>query len=157
MFLIKSKNIMKRVSLLLIVFFVAACVSAQNYSSAQEMLRSQLSSYLLKQGLNPEEQTDGLRFKSEGGTYFIEIDKESKSPMFVRLCRYIKYNDTLTKSTVASNIDEYNDKFGVKVYTQENSVVISGEMFVTKASEFTYAFNSFLDLLKSSYKKIMNQ
>lgn len=145
---------MKRVSLLLIVFFIAVCVSAQSYNNAQEMLRSQINDYLLKQSFSPEQQTDGLKFRSEGGTYFIEIDKESKSPMFVRLCRYVKYNDTLTKSTVASNIDEYNDKFGVKVYTQENSVVISGEMFVTKASEFTYAFNTFLDLLKSSYKKI---
>lgn len=145
---------MKKIFLFGIVLSIAICSFAQGYTSAQETLRSQISSYIANKGLNPEKQNDGLKFKSEGVTYYIEIDKEAKSPMYVRLCRYVKFSENLNKTTVSQNINDFNTKFGVKVCCQEKSAVISGEMFVTKASDFTYAFDTFLSQIKSAYKEL---
>ena len=42
--------------LLGIVLSIAICSFAQGYTSAQETLRSQISSYIANKGLNPEKQ-----------------------------------------------------------------------------------------------------
>ena len=81
---------MKKIFLLGIVLSIAICSFAQGYTSAQETLRSQISSYIANKGLNPEKQNDGLKFKSEGVTYYIEIDKEAKSPMYVAMLNLAK-------------------------------------------------------------------
>lgn len=151
--LLKSNN-MKKILFAILFLFNVVCVFSQNYSKEQESLRNEITDYLKKQGLNPEKQDDGLKFKSEGSTYYIEIDKDAKEPMYVRLRRYIKYDDNFDKNKIAENLNEYNVKFGVKVFCQEKSFVISAEMFLTKASEFNYVFDTFLLHIKSAYKLV---
>lgn len=147
---------MKKIFVTIIFLSLVLGGYAQSYNnnSTQEDLRAGISNYLHQQGLNPEKQDDGLKFKSEGSTYYIEIDKEAQKPMYVRLRRYVKYNDKCTKESVFKNLNKYNVKFGVKVLCQEKSYVLSSEMFLTQASEFGYVFNRFLSQMKSAYKLI---
>lgn len=134
---------------------VCATVSyAQSFTSAQETLRKEISSYLSRQGLNLENQSDGLKFKSEGSNFYIEIDNEKKNPMYVRLCRYIKFDDKITREKVIKNLNSYNVKYGVKVSCQEKDIVVSYEMFLTKSEEFTYIFNDILSQVKSACTKV---
>lgn len=134
---------------------VCATVSyAQSFTSAQETLRKEISSYLSRQGLNLENQSDGLKFKSEGSNFYIEIDNEKKKPMYVRLCRYIKFDDKITREKVIKNLNSYNVKYGVKVSCQEKDIVVSYEMFLTKSEEFTYIFNDILSQVKSACTKV---
>ena len=142
--------------LLFIILFLSNIIygHSQNYNKEQENLRTEISNYLKKQGLNPEKQDDGLKFKSEGNTYYIEIDNEAKEPMYIRLRRYIKYNEKFGKDKISGNLNKYNAKFGVKVFCLEKSFVLSSEMFLSKASEFNDAFDSFLSQIKSAYKSI---
>ena len=142
--------------LLFIILFLSNIIygHSQNYNKEQENLRTEISNYLKKQGLNPEKQDDGLKFKSEGNTYYIEIDNEAKEPMYIRLRRYVKYDDNFDKNKIAENLNEYNVKFGVKVFCQEKSFVLSAEMFLTKASEFNYVFDTFLSHIKNAYKLV---
>ena len=123
---------------------------AQNYNSSQENLRTGIESYLRKQGLNTEKQDDGLLFKSEGSTYYVEIDKNEVEPMYVRLRRYVKYDEKLNKDTISKNLNSYNTKYGVKVFYLEKSVVFSAEMYVTQASEFNDVFETLLSHIKSA-------
>lgn len=132
----------------------ATISSAQSFTNAQEILRKEISSYLSRQGLNPENQSDGLKFKSEGSNFYVEIDKEKKSPMYVRLCRYIKFDDNVTREKAIKNLNSYNVKFGVKVNCQEKNIVVSFEMFLTKSEEFTYVFSDMLSQVKSACTKI---
>lgn len=138
-----------------ILMLVCTTVSyAQSFTSAQETLRKGISSYLSRQGLNPENQSDGLKFKSEGSNFYIEIDKEKKSPMYLRLCRYIKFDDKITREKVIKNLNGYNVKFGVKVSCQEKNIIVSSEMFLTKTEEFTYVFSDLLSQVKSACTKV---
>lgn len=137
------------------LMLVSATISfAQGFTSAQENLRKEISSYLFRQGFNPENQSDGLKFKSEGSNFYIEIDKDMKDPMYVCLRRYIKFDDKITREKVIKNLNSYNVKFGVKVSCQERSIVVSSEMFLTKAEDFTYIFEDILSQVKSACAKV---
>ncbi len=148
---------MKKKFAFLVLFWCSVFMYAQNYTQAQEELRSDISSYLSRQGLNPENQSDGLKFKSEGSNYYIEIDKDEKSPMYLRLCRYVKYSDTIKQGTIAKNINSYNAKLGIKVCAKENGVVISSEMYLVSSSDFIDVFSTLLSQMKAAYKQIVNQ
>lgn len=145
---------MKKILFSILMLVCATISSAQSFTNAQEILRKEISSYLSRQGLNPENQSDGLKFKSEGSNFYVEIDKEKKSPMYVRLCRYIKFDDNVTREKAIKNLNSYNVKFGVKVSCQEMNIVVSFEMFLTKSEEFTYVFSDMLSQVKSACTKI---
>lgn len=146
---------MKKIIISFLMLICATISYAQSFTSAQENLRKEISSHLSRQGLNPESQSDGLKFKSEGSNFYIEIDKDKKSPMYVRLCRYIKFDDKITREKAIKNLNSYNVKFGVKVSCQEKNIVVSSEMFLTKPEEFTYIFNDMLSQVKSACTKVI--
>ena len=145
---------MKRIIFLLLLFVCATMSYAQSFTNAQETLRKEISSYLSRQGLNPEDQSNGLKFRSEGSNFYIEIDEEKKSPMYVRLCHYIKFDDKITREKAIMNLNSYNVKLGVKVSCLEKNIVVSSELFLTKSEEFTYIFSEMLSQIKSACTKI---
>jgi hypothetical protein len=145
---------MKKQVLVMFMLLCSTCIWAQSFSPSQETLRREISAFLSRQGLNPENQSDGLKFKSEGANYYVEIDKEEKSPMYLRLCRYLKFDDKLTREKVIKNLNDMNVKYGVKVSCQEKNVLVSSEMFLTKSSDFTYAFKDILSQVKSACTKV---
>ena len=126
------------------------CGFSQNYNAAQEELRKEVSDFLGRKGFNPENLDNGLVFKSEGLRYCVEIDEEEKNPMYVCLRLYFNYSEKYNKDFVTRNLNDYNGKYGVKVYCKESSFVLSAEMFVTKAYDFNYAFDTMLDHIKSA-------
>ena len=81
---------MRKFLCLAITCFLSLSCFSQDYNSAQESLRSQIKTYLTNKGFNPEKQSDGLKIKSEGVTYYVEISSEDVSPMYIRLARYVK-------------------------------------------------------------------
>ena len=74
--------------------------------------------------------------------------------MYIRLCRYLKFDDKLTREKVMKDLNGLNVKYGVKVSCQEKNVLVSSEMFITKATEFTYAFKDLLSQVKSACTKV---
>ncbi|WP_285822005.1 hypothetical protein [Xylanibacter muris] len=145
---------MKKFILFLFAALLTCSMYAQNYNSAQENMRNQIVNYLAKQGYTAEKQDDGLKFKNEGTNYYIEISKEDVSPMYLRLCRYVKYSDSLKQETVIKQLKSYNTKLGVKVCCTDNGIVISTEMFVASSTDFTDIFPILLSQIKATYKTI---
>lgn len=145
---------MKKILLSIAFVFATRFICAQDYNTQQKQLVTQISNYLSGQGYSAEEQKDGLKFKSEGVNYYVEIDKEEQNPMYLRLCRYLKFDDKLTREKVIKNLNAMNVKYGVKVSCQEKNVLVSFEMFLTKSSEFTYAFKDILSQVKSACIKV---
>ena len=145
---------MRKKIIILLMLVCSINSFAQSFTPAQENLRKDISTFLTRKGFNPETQSDGLKFKSEGVNYYVEIDKNDSSPMFLRLCRYAKYDNQLTREKVLKNLNSYNVKYGVKVSCQDKSVLLSCEMFVMKSEDFTYVFDTALLQMKSTYKKI---
>lgn len=144
---------MKKIMMLL-ALFCAMAMSAQDYNSAQEALRRDISVFLQKQGISSDNQDDGLKIKIRGVTYYIEIDKEETNPMLVCLRRYVKYSEDVQKEDVAANLNTYNAQFGVKVLCREKAVVISAEMYVTEALQFNDVFNTLLMRMETTYESI---
>lgn len=146
---------MSRFFLSLLLSLVSSlCMYAQSYNASQENMRNQIVNYLAKQGYTAEKQDDGLKFKNEGTNYYIEISKEDVSPMYLRLCRYVKYSDSLKQETVIKQLKSYNTKLGVKVCCTDNGIVISTEMFVASSTDFTDVFPTLLSQIKATYKTI---
>lgn len=127
---------------------------AAGYSTKQEALRTGIETHLNSKGYTTERKNDGLKFISEGDTYYVEIDESDTNPMYVRLVRYIKFDDKLKREDVMKNLTEYNSKYAIKAYCKEKNVILTGEMFVTSAEQFNYAFAEILSLMKSAYKLI---
>lgn len=142
-----------------IVVFAALVLSflladAAGYNTRQESLRTGIESSLKSKGYAVERRDDGLKFVADGDTYFIEIDKDETNPMYVRLCRYVKFDDKLRRADAIKKITDYNSSYAVKVQCKEKNLIISTEMFVTSADQFNYAFGDMLALMKSTYKEI---
>lgn len=145
---------MRRVLFLAIACFLSLSCFSQGYTPAQESVRSQIKTYLMDKGYSPENQSDGLKIKSNGVTYYVELSVSDTSPMYIRLARYIKYTDDLTHTKVYTNINQYNGKYCAKVSPQRNLIVISAEMYFNQASEFNAAFETLLEQVKSAYEII---
>ena len=144
---ITKKIINMRTFILSLFLCGTITLSAQTYNTQQEMLRTGISKYLYRQGYNPEEQSDGLKFKSEGDNYYIEIDPTEKSPMYLRMCRYVKYDDVVTRNKIWKKLNDCNSKYAIKVTCQDRAVVIAAELFPD-------VFDTLLDLIKSTYESV---
>ena len=66
---------MRKFLCIAITCFLSLSCFSQDYNSAQESLRGQIKSNLTNKGLNPENQNDGLKIKSDGVTYYVEISR----------------------------------------------------------------------------------
>ena len=141
---------MKKFLCVAMICFLSLSCFSQDYNSTQENPRSQIKSYLINKGFDPENQSDGLKIMSEGVAYYVEISTDDISPMYIRLARYVKYSDDLTHKKLYANINQYNVKFCAKVTPLKNSILISAEMYLNQASEFNAAFDTLLEQVKSA-------
>lgn len=145
---------MKR--LLIFIVLVGSLLSsyAAGFTDKQEALRAGIEKSLKSKGYTVEKQDDGLRFISDGITYFIEISKDDSNPMYVRLVRYIKFDDKIRRDAVMAKLKEYNSTYAVKAYCKEKNLILSAEMFVTSADQFTYVFSDLFSLMKIAAENI---
>ena len=127
---------------------------AAGYNQKQEALRSTIENSLKSKGYTVERQDDGLKFKSEGITYFVEISKDDTNPMYVRLTRYIKFDDKIKRDDVMAKLKDYNSTYAVKAYCKEKNLILSADMLVTSADQFTNVVSDLLSLLKSAAENI---
>ena len=97
---------MKKFLCVAMICFLSLSCFSQDYNSTQENLRSQIKSYLINKGFDPENQSDGLKIMSEGVAYYVEISTDDISPMYIRLARYVKYSDDLTHKKLYANINQ---------------------------------------------------
>ena len=127
---------------------------AVGFNASQEALRTAIETDLKNKGYAFERQDDGLKFKSEGINYFIEISKEDTNPMHVRLSRYIKFDDKIKREDVMAKLKDYNSTYAVKAYCKEKNLILTADMIVTSADQFTYVFGDLLSLMKSAAENI---
>lgn len=140
---------MKRLLTFMVLAGSLLSAYAAGFNARQEALRTAIETNLRSKGYSVERQDDGLKFKSEGVNYFIEIGKDDTNPMYVRMSRYIKFDDNLKRDDAMARLKEYNATIAVKAYCKEKNLILSSDMFVTSADQFTYAVNDLLALMKS--------
>ena len=145
---------MKRFYIFIVLVGSLLSSYAAGYNQKQEALRSTIESSLKSKGYTVEHQDDGLKFKSEGITYFVEISKDDTNPMYVRLTRYIKFDDKIKRDDVMAKLKDYNSTYAVKAYCKEKNLILSADMLVTSADQFTNVVSDLLSLLKSAAENI---
>lgn len=145
---------MKRFFMFIVLVGSLLSSYAAGFNAKQEALRAAIETSLKSKGYTVEKQDDGLKFISDGDTYYIEIDKEELSPMYVRLVRYVKFDDKIKRENIIKNLTDYNVKYAIKAYCKEKNVILTGEMFVTDGDQFNYVFDDMLQLMKSTYSTI---
>ncbi len=147
---------MKRILLALLLCVYVLTARGAVYSSSQEALRTGVETNLKKAGIPFERRSDGLMFTKGGENYYIEIDENEQSPMYIRLCKYIKFNDKFRRQDALKELPSYNNFVGVKAYCKEKNLILSAEMFVTSAVHFNDVFDNLLALMEKVLEDIDN-
>lgn len=145
---------MKRILMFAVLIGTILSSYAAGFNQKQEALRSAIESSLKGKGYTVEREEDGLKFKSEGVNYFIEISKDDTNPMYVRLSRYIKFDDKIKRDDVMAKLKDYNSTYAVKAYCKEKNLILSADMLVTSADQFTYVVSDLISLMKSAAENI---
>lgn len=145
---------MKRILFFVMLLGALFTADAANYNAKQEALISGIEKNLKSLNYSVERVDDGLKFRSEGVTYYIEVDKDETNPMYLRLCRYVKFDDKIKRDQLMRKINDLNTIFAVKTYCKEKNVVLAAEMFLTSATQFNNAFKDLMSLIKTAYQKI---
>lgn len=145
---------MKRILFFVMLLGALFTADATNYNAKQEALISGIEKNLKSLNYSVERVDDGLKFRSEGVTYYIEVDKDETNPMYLRLCRYVKFDDKIKRDQLMRKINDLNTIFAVKTYCKEKNVVLAAEMFLTSAAQFNNAFKDLMSLIKTAYQKI---
>ena len=147
-------DMIRKLLLSAMLAFAVAGVSAENYNAQQERLRTEVADFLRGKGLSPEKQSDGLTFTKGKYIYYIEIDEDETAPMYIRLRGYFKYNENMTREKVVENLNDYNGTYGIKVLPTNDRVVLSAELFVSGAKDFTGVFDMLLENIEFVHDKI---
>lgn len=145
---------MKRLFMFIVLVGSLLSSYAASFNAKQDALRTGIEKNLKSKGYTVEKQDDGLKFISDGDTYYVEIDKEEISPMYVRLARYVKFDDKIKRDDVMAKLKDYNSTYGVKAYCKEKNLILSADMLVTSADQFTYVVSDLLSLMKSAAENI---
>ena len=107
-------------------------------------LQRMYSDYLKAEGYVPEVDSDGdVRFKREGKVYFISVQEIEDDPEFFRvvLANIWEIENDQDKMKVLAAADHSNSNSKVcKIYTVENYVWASVELYVGKPEDFKNVF-----------------
>lgn len=119
-----------------------------SFTPRQLALRSDIQNFLKQEGFLPEIDSDGdIKFKREGNTYYISVDKNNKSPMYVCLRSYYSYDDNLTKTKIKEALPDLNLWRAVKVVMLDEQFAVQADMFLTSSEAFKTVFYKIIGII----------
>lgn len=136
-----------------VLLFVLCMTSFQafaqdSFTPRQLALRSDIQNFLKQEGFLPEIDSDGdIKFKREGNTYYIRVDKKNKSPMYVCLRSYFSYDDNLTKTKIKEALPDLNLWRAVKVVMLDEQFAVQADMFLTSSEAFKTVFYKIIGIV----------
>ena len=140
---------MKKLYLLLFILCATQAI-AQELSTAQRKLRSDITQFLREEGFMPKIDSDGdIKFKKEGSTYYISIDYKDDSPMYLVMYRQYLYSESglFVKRNILKVANELNFYKGVKLLCFESNYSFRAEMYLVNVEHFKYTFYKLLSQL----------
>lgn len=135
----------KILALTLIQVFVFQLFATDSFTQSQLKLRKDIELFLKEEGFMPEIDSDGdVKFKKEGKTYYVVINKKNESPMFLELIYPCNYSEKYPSDIVNMAATELNKYKGIKIRCYESIFYIKSDMFLVSAETFKYAFYSLM-------------
>lgn len=150
---------MKKYLLFLLVHVCAIHVLiAADLTPSQIKLRDEIQAFLKEEGFTPEIDSDGdIRFKKEGNIYYIKINPNDESPMYVSLFSQYIYSEKYDKDIVLLASEKLNKYKGVKVVCHENCFNIQGDMFVVSSEAFKFAFYKIISQIVNTEDDVLEE
>lgn len=140
---------MKKLYLLLFILCAIQGV-AQELNTTQRKLRSDIILFLKEEGFMPELDSDGdIKFKKEGETYYISINSQDTSPMYLVMHKQYRYSDDglFIKKYILKASNELNLYKAVKVLCFDSYYSFRAEMYLVNVEHFKYTFYKLLSQL----------
>jgi hypothetical protein len=143
--------------LLLLLPFGVQRISAQDFSTAQLQLRTDIETFLKEEGFMPEIDSDGdIKFKREGVKYYVKIYEKDKSPMYLALFAQFNYPSDYPKDIAKMATIELNFYKGVKVLCFDDYVRYQSDMYLKDAETFKLVFYKLINQLTNA-RQDMNE
>lgn len=143
---------------ILIQVFATQVTIASDLTPTQIKLRNEIQAFLKEEGFMPEIDSDGdIRFKKEGSVYYISINENDESPMYINFYRAFNYPEKYSPDIVKMATAELNKYKGVKVVCYESSFSIQSNMYLVSAEAFKYAFYSLMSQMANVQEDFMEE
>lgn len=147
---------MKRFLLVLLMTVFGMSMAYADLNPAQQALQGEIFVFLSEEGLSPDIDSDGdIFFKIEGVQYYVIIDEDDVSPMFVTLSRIYSYDKKYTKENLTLAQNEINLYKGIKVLMLANEYRVQAELYLTSIDTFKFAFYKLTNQLKEAVDKLI--
>ena len=152
---------MKKVMLFMLCLMASTWAFAQkDLNSSQLKLRTEIFNFLKEEGFMPEIDSDGdIKFKRQGGTYFIMIDDANNSPMYLDFAEYIsapeKYSETVLKLASERLTNRYK-AIKCNYVASSKTLRVAAEMFLRSAEPFKEVFYKLASIMDSLEDEIIN-
>lgn len=134
-------------SLMMMVLSILS-VSAAELTGQQLKLRSDIVSFLRREGYSPEIDSDGdISFKKEGESYYITVSATDIDPYYVTINKIYSLtdaDDALKLAYLSNKVANYK---AVKLEVYKKSFIVSIEMFMVDLKHFTGTFDKHIRVL----------
>lgn len=131
---------------------------ADDLTSSQLKLRNEIKAFLQEEGFMPEIDSDGdIKFKKEGSIYYINVNSNDTSPMYVSLSLDFNKPEGYSDEAIKIAANELNLYKGVKVICLDYSFSIRGEMYLVSSEAFKYSFYKLMSQISNVEDDFMDE
>lgn len=150
---------MKKIALIAGLLLMAFSCFAASLNSSQEKLRSDIMSFLRYEGYMPELDNDGdIKFKKEGTVYFVRVDSNETSPMYVVLFTLYNKPSNYDINVVKLASAELNFYKGVKCIVYDSGTVsLQADLFMNSVDTFKAVFNKLMQNIGYMAEDILDE
>ena len=145
----------------LTIFFLCFCASLwaqESLNAQQQKLQNDIQNYLREEGFAPSIDEDGdIKFKKEGISFYVIIDKGENSPFFLQLCVPYNLGANYDRQKVMRIANEVNEYKSVKMKLYSESIMIKAEMFLQDATHFGAVFYRTMSILGYAGEEFLNE
>lgn len=153
-----KKVIVSLVLAFLIIPLLSFAQEKAEFNEEQQALRTDLFNFLKEEGFMPELDSDGdIKFKSEGGNYYINISKTNENPMYVVLYAPFNCPENYTMETVFQATKQLNFYKGVKVLCYEKTFRIGAELFLRDAEPLKDVFYKLKEIIEEVKSDVLDE
>jgi hypothetical protein len=145
-----------------VLVFAALLISSLAVSLAAEQgddLRDMYLRFLNKKGYTPKVDSDGdVTFKRGDHTYFVDVHAKDREFFMIVLPNIWPIESATERTQVLRAADHANaTSKAAKVFTKENDVWVSVEMFVADPQDFTLVFDRAMSSIDNTVEAFLEK
>ena len=150
---------MKKIALIAGLLLMAFSCFAASLNSSQEKLRSDIMSFLRYEGYMPELDNDGdIKFKKEGSVFYVRVDPNETSPMYVKLFTLYDKPSNYDINVVKLASAELNFYKGGKCTVYDNGTIsLQADLFMNSVDTFKAVFNRLMKSIGYMAEDILDE